>query len=362
MVSLNKFFTRQPEPLIGVDISATAIKLVELSRDSRGGWTLERCAMESLGTGREEDDALAYFDEVVAALRRLLKKSGTRAKHVALSLPPSAVITKKVVLPGNLSDQELEIQVESEASQYIPFSLDEVSLDFCVIGPSPKSPGDMDVLLAATRKEKLQERVEIVEAAGLKPVVMDIDTYAARLAVERLQEGPQAALHVGEADLLALIKIGGRGYNMQVLRGEEVLYDTEQSLAGSQLTQTIARHYSMSIEEAEQKKRAGDLPADYPTEVLQPFVKGLAQDIARSLQFFFTSTPYHSVQKVLLFGGSASLDGLASAIEDSTKVSTKVLNPFEGMDLGAGASKSRVRRDAPSYLTACGLALRRFYQ
>ena len=362
MVSLKKFFTRQPEPLIGVDISASAIKLVELSRDSRGGWTLERCAMELLSATREEGGEEAYFDEVVGALRRLLKKSGTRAKQVALSLPPSAVITKKVMLPGNLSEQELEIQVESEASQYIPFSLDEVSLDFCVIGPSPKSPGDMDVLLAATRKEKLQERVEIAEAAGLKPVVMDIDSYAARLAVERLLEGPQAVLHAGEADLLALVKVGGRGYTMQILRGEEVLHDTEQSLGGSQLTQNIARHYSMTVEEAEQKKRAGELPADYATEVLQPFVRSVAQDVARSLQFFFTSTPYHSVQHVLLFGGSASLDGLASAIEDSTGVPTRVLNPFEGMELGAGASKSRVRRDGPSYLTACGLALRRFYQ
>lgn len=362
MVSLNTIFKRQPEPLIGVDISATAVKLVELSRDARGGWTLERCAMEPLTTAYQEEGSMSYFDDVTGALRRLLKKSGTRAKQVALSLPPSAVITKKVVLPGTLTDQELEIQVESEASQYIPFSLDEVSLDFAVMGPSPKSPGDMDVLLAATRTEKLQERIEIAEAAGLKPVVMDIDTYAARLAVERLQEGPQAVLHVGEADLLALVKVGGRGYTMQVLRGEEVLYDTEQSLGGAQLTQSIARHYSMTEDEAEKKKRAAELPADYAAEVLLPFVKSLAQDIARALQFFFTSTPYHSVQHILLFGGSAGLEGLASAIQESTNVSTKVLNPFEGMELGPNASKSRVRRDGAAYLTACGLALRRFYQ
>ena len=362
MFSLSSLFQRQPEPLIGLDISATAVKLVELGRHGQGDWVLERCAMEPLSPDWMADGSIVNFDEVAGAVRRLLAKSGTRAKQVALALPPSAVITKRVILPGSLSDAEMEIQVESEASQYIPFSLDEVQLDFCIIGPSPKSPGDVDVLLAATRKEKANERQEVAEAANLKTVVLDLGSFAARLAVERALQHPNAPLHVGEADLVVLIKVGARGYTMQVLRGEEVQYDTEQGVGGAQLTQAIARHYNLSQEEAEQKKRADDLPASYRTEVLAPFVKNLAQDVARSLQFFFTSTPYHSVQHILLFGGSAALDGLADAIQTHTGVATLVLDPFLGMQFGATVNKSRVRKEAAAYLTACGLALRRFYQ
>ncbi len=362
MFSLNTLFQRQPEPLIGLDISATAVKLVELGRQGQDSWVLERCAMEPLSPDWVSEGSIVNFDEVAAAVRRVVVKAGSRAKHVALALPPSAVITKKVILPGSLTDQEMEIQVESEASQYIPFSLEEVRLDFCVIGPSPKSPGDVDVLLAATRKEKANERQEVAEAAGLKTTVLDIESYAARLAVERLLSSERAPVHVHEADLLVLIKVGARGYALQVLRGEEVVYDTEQTLGGVQLTQAIARHYSLSQEEAEQKKRNGELPANYPPEVLAPFVKNLAQDVARSLQFFFTSTPYHSVQHIGLFGGSAILDGLAEAIQEQTNVPTLVLDPFAGMSFSPTVSKSRLSKEASAYVTACGLALRRFYQ
>lgn len=362
MLSLNSLFQRQPEPLIGLDISATAVKLVELMRHGQDGWTLERCTMVPLPSGCIVDGSISNVDEVTATIRRLLAKSGTRTKNVALALPASAVITKKVILPGTLSDQEMEIHVESEASQYLPFPLDEVRLDFCVVGPNAKNPGDVDVLLAATRQEKAHERQEVAEMAGLKPTVLDIESYAARLAVQRLLDHPQAPLHVGEADLVALIKVGDRGYSMQILRGEEILFDNEQGMGGAQLTQAIARHYGITQEEAEQKKRNDNLPANYATEVLAPFVKNLAVDMGRSLQFFFTSTPYHSVQHILLFGGSATLEGLASAIQNETHVATLVLDPFIGMEMGSSINKSKVRKVAPAYLTACGLALRRFYQ
>ena len=362
MLSLKSLFQRQPEPLIGLDISATAVKLVELARHGQDGWTLERCTMVPLPPGCIVDGSIANMDEVSATIHRLLAKSGTRTKNVALALPASAVITKKVILPGALSDQEMEIQVESEASQYLPFALEEVRLDFCVIGPNAKNPGDVDVLLAATRKEKAHERQEAAEIAGLKPTVLDIESYAALLAVQRVLDHPQAPTHVGEADLAVLINVGDRGYTMQVLRGEEILFDHEQGMGGAQLTQAIARYYSIPPEEAEQKKRNDNLPDDYATAVLAPFVKNLALDIGRSLQFFFTSTPYHSVQHILLFGGSAILEGLASAIQNETKVSTLVLDPFLGMELGSSINKSKIRKAAPAYLTACGLALRRFYQ
>lgn len=357
MISMGSLFKRKPDPLIGLDISSSAIKLVELNQDGQGAWILERCASEALDSDWVVDGNIEKFDEVADALKRLLRKSGTRAKHVALALSHSSVITKKIILPGALSEQELEVQVESEASQYIPFPLDEVSLDFCVIGPNLKNPSDVDVILAATRKEKVEEVNNLAVLVGLKPVVVDVESYASRLAAGRwIAQLPNA----GEGDLIALIKVGARNFSLQIVRNDEVLHDSEQGLGGAQLTQLIARQYGISIEEAELKKRSGELPADYAEAVLHPFVSGMAQDIMRALQFFFTSTPYHSVQHIAMFGGSAGVQGLVQAVQEQIKLPVHLLNPFEKMSFAATVHQSKLKNDAPMYLTACGLAMRRF--
>jgi type IV pilus assembly protein PilM len=293
--------------MIGLDVSSSSVKLVELGRDAAGQLVLERCAMEPLERGWVTDGNIEKFDEVAEAVRRVVKKSGTRCKNVAMALPPSAVITKKIVLPGGMSEQELEIQVESEANQYIPFSLDEVSLDFCVVGPTANSPGDVDVLIAASRKDKVQDRQGLAEAAGLKPVVLDVESYAARLAMGRLIE---ALPNKGLDSVVALFEIGAFTTSMQVIRNQELLYDRDQAFGGAQLTQLIVRHYGFTPEEAENKKRNNELPEDYATAVLQPFVESVAQEVGRALQFFFTSTPYNRVDYVMLAGGSAALPAL----------------------------------------------------
>ncbi len=290
-------------------------------------------------------------------MRRVVAKSGTRTKNVAMSLPASAVITKKIVLPGGMSDGELELQVESEANQYIPFSLDEVSLDFCVVGPSSTSAGDVDVLIAASRKEKVQDRQGLAEAAGLTPVVLDVESYASRLATSRLID----AMPAKSADtMVALFEVGAMTTSMQVIRNDEVLYERDQAFGGAQLTQLIVRQYGFSPEEAETKKRGGDLPEDYESGVLKPFVDSMAQEIGRALQFFFTSTPNNKVDYVMLAGGSSALPGLADSVTQQTSFACVQADPFEGMTIGSNVREKRMKREAASYLTACGLALRRF--
>jgi type IV pilus assembly protein PilM len=352
-------FSRQPAPLLGIDISSSSVKLVELGRDKAGALVLERCAIEPLERGWITDGNIEKFDEVAEALRRLVKKSGTRTKNVALALPPSAVITKRISLPGGMSDQELEVQVESEANQYIPFSLEEVSLDFCVIGPNKNSPGDVDVLIAASRREKVQDREGLAEAAGLKAVIVDIESNAARLAAGRVIE---ALPNQGKDAVVALFEIGALTTSMQVMRNDEVLYDRDQAFGGSQLTQLIVRQYGFSAEEAEAKKRNGELPEDYASTVLRPFVESTAQEIGRALQFFFTSTPYNRVDHILLAGGSAPLPGLTEAVTQHTGFASITVNPFDGMEIGNGVRLKKMVREAPSYLTSCGLAMRRFLQ
>ena len=343
--------------MIGLDISSSSVKLVELGQDRSGNLTLERCGIEPLERGWISDGNIEKFDEVVEATRRLVGKSGTKAKHVAMALPASVVISKKIILPGGLSEREMEVQVESEANQYIPFSLDEVSLDFCVVGPSTTSAGDVEVVIAASRKEKVEDRQGLAEAAGLVPVVLDVESYASRLAASRVI----GRLPGGGVDaLIALFEIGAMTSTMQVLRNDDLIYERDQVFGGAQLTQMLVRQYGFTQDEAETKKRAGELPDDYGTVVLQPYVESLAQELERALKFFFTSTPHNRVDYILLAGGTAGIPGLTEAITRHTSFPCQVVNPFDGMEVGRAVREKKMLREAPSYLTACGLAMRRF--
>lgn len=345
--------------MLGLDVSSSSVKLVELGRNKAGQLVLERCAIEPLERGWITDGNIEKFDEVAEAVRRLIKKSGAKTKNVAMALPPSAVITKKIVLPGGLSDAELEMQVEAEANQYIPFPLDEVSLDFCVIGPSASSPGDIDVLIAASRREKVQDIQGLAEAAGLKPVIVDVESYASRLAAKRIIE---TFPDKGAGSIVALFEVGALTTSMQVIRDDEVLYERDQAFGGAQLTQLIVRQYGFSLEEAESKKRSGELPDDYEQTVLSPFIESMVQEIGRALQFFFTSTPYHKVDRILLAGGASAMQGLTEAVTQQLTFPCTLVNPFDGMEIGDGVRLKKMTREAPSYLTSCGLAMRRFLQ
>jgi type IV pilus assembly protein PilM len=350
---------RRAASLIGLDISSSSVKLVELGQAATGEYVVERFASEPFEKGWITDGQIEKFDEVADAVRRVVSRSGTKCRHVAMAMPQSSVITKKIVLPGGLREEELEMQVEAEANQYIPFSLDEVSLDFCVIGPSSEAAGDVEVLIAASRKDRVQDRQGLAEAAGLKPVVLDIESNASRLAIGRMIE---TLPNEGRDALVALFQIGADTTSLKVLRDDEILYDRDQAFGGAQLTQLISRQYGFSFEEAEAKKVAGDLPDDYEAALLAPFVDSLAQEIGRALQYFFTSTPHHKVHYVMLAGGTATLPGLKDRVVELTGFASMVVNPFEGMKIGSAVRESKLRRDAPSYLTACGLAMRRFLQ
>ena len=359
MKVLDLLLGRKHPSMLGLDVSSSSAKLVELGLSAGGDYVLERMASEPFEKGWITDGQIEKFDEVVAAVRRLVAKSGTKTRDVVMAMPQSAVITKRIMLPAGLRDEELELQVESEANQYIPFSLDEVSLDFCVIGPSNTSGGDVEVLIAASRKERVQDRQGLAEAAGLKPVVLDIESHASLLAMSRIV----AALpNAGRDALVALFEIGADTTSLKVLKDGELLYDRDQAFGGSQLTSLILRHYGFSFEEAEQKKLANELPEDYEGTILVPFVDSLSQEIGRALQYFFTSTPHHKVHYVMLAGGTATLPGLKDRVTEMTSFASMVVNPFDNMKIGSGVREAKVRRESASYLTACGLAMRRFLQ
>ena len=350
-------FTPKAPPLFGLDISSSSVKMIEITDAGKGAFRVERYVIEALPKDAVVDGNINNLESVGDVMKRAYARLGTRTKHVAMAVPSGAVITKKIVVPASLREEELEVQVESEANQYIPFALEEVNLDFQVLGPSPSTPEEQEVLIAATRKEKVEDRVAAADMVGLKPLVMDVESFAQQsglaLVVQALAGG-------GKDQNVAVVDIGANVMNVTVLRNDQSIYSREQAFGGNQLTQEIVTRYGMSPEEAENAKRTGGLPDDFEAEVLKPFMENLSTEIQRALQFFFTSTQYHSVEHILLAGGSAVIAGLDELVHSRTQVPTSVANPFAQMQTSPRVNLKRLMTDAPLLVIACGLAMRRF--
>lgn len=359
VAALKSIFNPKLRPLIGVDISSTAVKMVELVDAGKGQPRVERYAIEPLPKDAVVDGNVTSLEAVAETLQRCWKRMGTSTRFVAMALPTAAVITKKITLPAGLREQEMEIQVESEANQYIPFALEEVNLDFQIVGPAPGSPDDVEVLLAASRKEKVEDRVAAAEMAELKPVVMDVEAYATLAAYELVIKQLPGE---GVGQIVALVDVGASAMKITVMKDEQQIYAREQAFGGSQLTDEIMRAYGMGPDEAENLKRSGTPPDNYETEILHPFIENLAQEAARALQFFFTSTPYNEVHHIILAGGSALVPGVAEIVAQRTNVNTLLADPFAGMAISTRIRAKQLTADAPSLMVACGLALRKFDQ
>ena len=352
-------FNPKTRALIGLDVSSSAVKMVELSGDAKSGYRVERYAIEALPRDAVADGNIVTLEAVAEAVRRAWKRLGTSVRNVAIALPASHVITKKIIVAAGQRKEELEVLVESEANQYIPFALEEVNLDFQVLGPAPSSPDEVEVLIAASRKEKVEDRVAVAEAAGLKPIVVDVESYATLAAYSLIEK---QLPDDGRGQIVALVDAGANVMTLTVLRNGQTLYGREQAFGGNQLTQDIARHYGMTFEEAEAEKRRNNLPENYEAELLQPFVESLALEVSRALQFFFTSTQFNQVDHIVLSGGCAALTGADEAVAARTQINTILANPFAGMVLGnqAGSRSKGLLAEASMLMVACGLALRRF--
>ena len=352
------FLSTSTPPMIGVDISSSSVKMVELSETpKKNGYIVEHYVIEILPHDAVTDGNINNLDAVSDTLRRAWKRMGTRIKNVSLALPAAAVISKKILLPNGLRDNELEMQVEAEANQYIPFALEEVNLDFQVIGPAPSNPDEIEVLLAASRKANVDDRVAAAQEAGLTTIVVDVEPYAAEAAFEQIRSG----LPGGATDqCIALIDIGATVMNVNIIRNAQSIYMRDQQIGGGQLTQMIQNAFGLTADEAEAAKRNGELPDNYEYDVLTPFRENVATEITRALQFFFTSTQYNEVDYIILSGGCATLSGLDDAVKARTQAHTLVANPFAQMALSARIKPRQLQIDAPALMIACGLAMRRF--
>ena len=350
-------FAAKAPPLFGLDISSSSVKMLEIVDGGKGGYRVERYAIEPLARDSVVDGNINNLEAVTEAVKRAHKRLGTRTKHVAMAVPSGAVISKKIIVPAALREEELEVQVESEANQYIPFALEEVNLDFQSLGISPTNPEEQEVLIAATRKEKVEDRVAVADSAGLKALVMDVESFAQQSALALVV---QALPGGGKDQNVGVVDIGANVMNVTVLRNDQSVYTREQAFGGNQLTADIVSRYGMTPEEAENAKRSGGLPDDFEAEVMKPFMENLSMEVQRALQFFFTSTQYHAVDHLLLAGGSAVIPGLDEVVHTRTQVPTSVANPFALMQASPRIQLKRLMTDAPSLIVACGLAMRRF--
>lgn len=349
------FLDKKTSPVLGLDISSTSVKLLELSR-SGDRYRVETYAVRPLPPNAVVEKNINDPDAVAEVVRALVKQSKTKLKQVAVSVAGSAVITKVIEMQGGLTDDDLESRIYIEADQYIPFDTDEVSIDFEVLGESPEDPEMVEVLLAACRTENVETRVSTLQTAGLEEKIVDVEAYAMERAFELIME----QLEEQENQVVAVLDVGATMTTLSVLVDGKTVYTREQLFGGRQLTEEIQRRYGLSAEEAGLAKKQGGLPDDYDSEVLEPFKEAVIQQVTRSLQFFFSASEYNDVDYIVLAGGVASMEGLANLIEEKLGTQTLVANPFASMSVASRVNAAALANDAPSLMVATGLAMRSF--
>lgn len=349
------FLNQKSKSVLGLDITSSSVKLIEVSR-SGGKYRVESYMVRPLPVNAVVEKNISDQDAVAETIRKVVAQAKPKSSEVACAVAGSSVITKIIEMPADLSEQSLEAQITLEADQYIPYPLEEVALDFQVLGPSDTTPGQVDVLLAACRQENVESRQEAIEEAGLHARIVDVEVFALERAFQLIAE------QMGDLEdqVVAVADIGATMLTLSVLVDGKTVYTREQLFGGRQVTEEIQRRYGLSQEEAGLAKKQGGLPEDYESEILEPFKEALIQQVSRSLQFFFSSSQYNFVDQLLLSGGVAAMDGLGDEIEEKLGIPTRVANPFGLMSISNKVNAVALANDAPAMMIAVGLALRSF--
>ena len=349
-----RLYRKPSKGLVGVDISSTTVKLLELSVKNGRYW-VESYAVMPLPENSVVEKSILNPEAVADALERAVNLANPHTTHVAIAVPTSMVIHKIIEMDADMSDEEREVQIRMDAEQYIPFPLDEVSLDFEVLPDRLANPNRVNVLLVATRTENVDTRVEVLELAGLVAKVADVESYAMERAFSVFAD----TLPMG-ANTVGILDIGHTMTTLSVMQKGKIIYTREQVFGGRQLTQDIQSRYGLSFEEEKKKKKERTLPDDYDTEVLEPFLDAVVQQAARSLQFFFSSSQFNEIDHILLAGGNANIPGLAKLLQQKLGYRVTIANPFLQMGFSPQIDIKKIENDASSLMVACGLALRSF--
>ena len=350
--------SRKNRPLLGLDITTSSIKLIELSLAGGGQYRVEAYAAEPTPPNAMNEKTIVDPEAVGEGIRRAIKRSGAKSREVAIAIAGDAAITKVIQMPRGLKESDLEAQVEMQADQYIPFPMEEVSYDFEVLGTSDKDAESIDVLRVASRTDNVDQRRSAVAAAGLTARIVDVEAFAlenaCRLMTHQMPDG-------GIDRTIAVVDFGASSTTFSVLHNLKVTYTRDFSFGGQQLTEEIMRTYGLTMEEAGRAKKEGGLPANYQAEVLDPFIDDMTQQVSRSLQFYLASgTGREQPDKILVCGGCGNVPGVADVIQSRVGIAAEKGDPLGQMKLSSRARAQAVQRDATALLTACGLALRSF--
>ncbi|AHE66708.1 type IV pilus assembly protein PilM [Legionella oakridgensis ATCC 33761 = DSM 21215] len=340
--------------MLGVDISATSVKILEISISG------ERHCVEGYGRAvlpetAMEGNIIKDVDAVADCIRKILSSEHLTCKQAALAVPDSATISKIIQINDGLKDEEMEEIVVMEADKLIPYPIDEINLDFNVLGSSSKNTAMLDVLLVASRAENVSNRVEAITRAGLEAKVVDVESYAVERAAQLLMSDLPAE---GVNKIIAIIDIGAVYTHFFALHGLKIIFTREEEFGGRQLLESIMQRYGMKAEEAAVALQQGTLPEDYEKDVLQPFRELVLLRVKRGLQFFFSASDHTYVDHILLAGGVAKQLNIAQLLQEHINIPASVANPLKHMDFANGVSRERVMSDSSRLLVACGLALR----
>lgn len=353
---LDGLFKRASKPLVGIDISTSSVKLIELSKTGNA-YKVESFAAEAMPFNAITDKVIMDLDSVGNAVRKVVKRASPRTKHAAVAVG-GQVMTKTIQMPASLTDKELGEQIELQADQYISQPLDEVAFDYEILGVSKADPDLMDVLLVAARRDNIEKLQAVLDIAGMDASVIDVEVYAVENACKLISH---QMTDEGVDRTIGLVDFGAATTTFTVLHDRRIIYSYNTDFGGKQLTEEIMRHYGLTYEEAGKAKKEGGLPNNYKIEILDPFVDDMAQAVNRSLQFYQSSTSEHQhLDQILLCGGCAAIPGAAERITGKLNTPTIVSNPFGRMKLSSRAKSQYVENEAAALLVACGLALRSF--
>jgi type IV pilus assembly protein PilM len=355
---LSNLWKRQAPQMVGIDIGSHEVKAILLSKTA-DGYKVVNFAAVPVKKGAVNDHEIRDADAIIECLRQVKKAFPKTIKNAAVAVSGSAVMTKVIYMDASLSEEEMEAQIEIEADNLIPYSLDEVSIDFETLSVNSTDPSKVDVLLSACRTENIDARVDALDSVDIEAKVVDVEAYALGRAHELvLQQLPDGA----KDKAIAMVDIGANMTTFAVVEKGETSFIREQAFGGEQFTQSILSFYGMSYDQAEQAKLTGELPRNYMFEVLSPFQTQLLQQIKRTLQIYCTSSGKDKVDYLVLCGGTAKIEGLVNLLTNELGIHTITADPFQGCLHADETVKSHLQPCISKYMVACGLALRSYAQ
>ncbi|HEX9020644.1 MAG TPA: type IV pilus assembly protein PilM [Nitrospirota bacterium] len=345
------FFSRKIEP-IALDIGSTLIKLVQL-KGSAKNYQLVKFGMTALPPEVIVEGAVMDAGRVVEAIKELISSQKVSTKEVAISVSGSSVIIKRVSV-ADMTDEELAESIKWEAEQYIPFSIDDVNVDFQKLGPGA-AEGQADVLLVAVKKDKINDYVNLVKDAGLEPVIVDVDAFALANMYE-YNYGVQPGV-------TALLNIGASVMNINILKDGVSIFTRDISVGGNRYIEALQRDFGLTYEDAEQVKR-GETTAGVDKGQIDGVMSTVTDDIVsetqRSFEFFHSTAGGENVSQVLVSGGCARIGGFSSVLSERLGMSVEVANPFKNIKIDPKRfDPALIANSAPLSAVAVGLAIRR---